>query len=405
MRRAPESDAPPWLMRRDWAARRVEDGAGPLPLVLLWGFSVVWYGALSLSAWAMQTRLGRPGTGAARVVLVLFAVAGLLPVLGAVFITLHRLRFQRSTFELDELPFAVGGWVSGVVEAPAALAGAQAVDLTLDCLDVNVHGENTSRTTKWREEAIVEAAEIEPGPRRVRIPVAIAVPPGALATTRLSAGSGIEWTLSVGAALPGLDYRADFIVPVFALPGAPGAPPRPLSRSRAVREGTGWARPPGTRIRLQELTDGAALQYPAPSWLPYWTLGPLLLVPAGALVGRLAFPGDATALLISVGVGAAVALFALALALLGLLTRPDRVEIRGDLVVVRRGLFGRGWDRRIPRREVAAVKHVPLQNGPRVDHTVDIETRDGRSYNAALGLRDLAEAKWLASEIERRVQG
>ena len=51
------------------------------------------------------------------------------------------------------------------------------------------------------------------------------------------------------------------------------------------------------------------------------------------------------------------------------------------------------------------VKHVPLQNGPRVDHSVDIETKDGKSYNAALGLRDLAEARWLADEIGRRVRG
>jgi hypothetical protein len=58
---------------------------------------------------------------------------------------------------------------------------------------------------------------------------------------------------------------------------------------------------------------------------------------------------------------------------------------------------------RIPRERVTGVKHVPLQNGPRVDHTVDIQTEDGKSYNAALGLRDLAEARWLALAIERQV--
>jgi hypothetical protein len=104
-------------------------------------------------------------------------------------------------------------------------------------------------------------------------------------------------------------------------------------------------------------------------------------------------------------VGAGLTLLALAMALFGVLTHPNRVEVRSDVVVVRRGVFGRGWDRRIPRRDVVAVKRVPLQNGPRLDHSVDIETRDGKSYNAALGLRDLAEAQWLADEIGRWVQG
>jgi PH (Pleckstrin Homology) domain-containing protein len=128
--------------------------------------------------------------------------------------------------------------------------------------------------------------------------------------------------------------------------------------------------------------------------------GPLALV-----VGRFAFAEDTTAFWTCVSVGTGLTLFALALTLFGVLTHPNRIEIRRDVVVVRRGLFGRGWDRRIPRREVTAVTHVPVQNGPRLDHSIEIETKDGKSYNAALSLRDLAEARWLAGEIGRRVHG
>jgi hypothetical protein len=394
----------PWLARKDWTARLIKDEAGSLVLVLLWGFSLVWYGVLALVAWAMGTS-SPTGSGGAGVVLIVFAVAGLLPLVAAVFITWHALRFPRSTFELDAVPFALGGWVSGVVEAPASVAGAETLEVALDCVDVVVHSRSTFRTTKWRQEVTVDAAGLERRPKRVQIPVAIAVPADALATTRLTAGSGVEWMLSVKAALPGLDYRADFIVPVFAVEGPPSAPPRPLSPIRGLREGEGWIRPASSRIRVEGLPDGVAFQYPTPSWLAYWTIGPLLLVPAAALVGRLAFAEDVTAFWICVGVGAGLAVLALAIALLGVLTNPNRVEIRGHVVVVRRGIFGRGWDRRIPRPEVVAVKHVPVQNGPRVGHSVDIETRDGKSHNAALGLRDLAEAKWLADEMGRRVAG
>lgn len=161
--------------------------------------------------------------------------------------------------------------------------------------------------------------------------------------------------------------------------------------------------PPSSRIRVEPLLDGAAFQYPSPSWIRGWTIVPLLIVAASAVVGTLLFPDDTNAMLLCGAAGLAVALIMLTLTLLGVMTTPNRVEIGADTVIVRRGLFGRGWDRRIPRARVVAVKHVPLQNGPRVDHTVDIETEDGKSYNAALGLRDLAEARWLAFEIERQV--
>jgi hypothetical protein len=369
---------------------------------VLWVFALLWYGMVGLVGWAADS--SDPRSSGADAALYVFGLAGLLPLALAVFTTWRALRFRRSTFELDAVPLALGGWVSGVVDAPALVAAAGTFEVTLDCVDVTVSGRSTFRTTKWRQEVAVDAAGVERGPKGLRIPVAIAVPADALATTRLTGGSGVEWMLSVKAALPGLDYGADFIVPVFAPERPPGAPPRPLSPIRGLREGEGWIRPASSRIRVEDLPDGAAFQYPTPSWLPYWTIGPLLLVPAAALFGRLAYPEDVIGFWVCVAAGVGLMLLVLALTLFGVLTHPNRIEIRSDEVIVRRGVFGRGWDRRIPRREVAAVKHVPVQNGPRLDHSVDIETRDGKRYNAALGLRDMAEAKWLADEMGRRVQ-
>ena len=145
----------PWLVREDWAARRVRDEGGPLLIVVLWAFALFWYGMLSLAGWAIGTSPPRPGSGGAGAVLILFAVAGLLPLTGAVYVTWHALRFRRSTFVMDALPFAVGGWVSGVVEAPPVVAGAETFEVTLDCVDVSASSRRTFRTTRWREEVTV----------------------------------------------------------------------------------------------------------------------------------------------------------------------------------------------------------------------------------------------------------
>ena len=384
------------MQRRDWAARRVEHVIGAAALVLLWGFALCWYGSLALMGFLVWARPPAPGARAPLAILAVFAAAGLLLVIVAVRSTWHRLRFGRSSFEMDDLPFRPGGWVGGIVHAPASLH-VPAFSVALDCQEVWEGRKSRTRNVVWREEAIVGAELLGRDSSGVYVPIEIAVPADARPTSA-ELGQQIEWYLTVSAARPGLDYDASFEVPVFAARGPVPDPVRAPSPQRPVD-----VQPPSSRIRVEPSLDGAAFQYPSPSWIRGWTIVPLLIVPAAAVAGMLIFPDDTSSMLLCGAAGLALALFLFSLTLVGVLTTPNRLEIHADAVVVRRGLFGRGWDRRIPRERVKAVKHVPLQNGPRVDHTVDIQTEDGKSYNAALGLRDLAEAKWLAFEIERQV--
>jgi hypothetical protein len=386
------------LKRADWAARRVPDAGGTALLVVLWVFTLFWYGMLGLMGLLAWTRPPTSGTqGGALAVLGLFALAGLVILNLAVRATWHRLRFGRSAFEMDGLPFQPGGWVSGVVHAPADL-GVDDFAVTLDCTRVRESGRSTHRTVVWREVTAVGRDQLGRDASARLVPVSIAVPADALPTCG-ERGKRVEWTLSVSATRPGLDYEASFELPVFETGRLPPDRVRTPSPMRPDD-----MRPPSSRIRVEPRADGAVIQYPTPSWLKGWTVVPILIVPAAAAAGWLLFPDDRISALLCAAAGVAFALFLLAITAFGLLTTPNRVEIHGDTVVVRRGLFGRGWDRRIPRQQVVAVKHVPLQNGPRVDYTVDIATRDGRNYNAALGLRDLGEARWLAHEIERQIR-
>jgi hypothetical protein len=131
---------------------------------------------------------------------------------------------------------------------------------------------------------------------------------------------------------------------------------------RAQQDG---AQPAGSRIRLETGPDGVVIQYPNPSGIFPWAVGALLLVPAGALIGHPV-------------VGLAAAVFVLGILLAGVVDHPRRVELRSDAVIVRRGLFGLRWDRRIARQDLSAVKHE-LQSG--VHHTLDIELRGGDRCN------------------------
>jgi hypothetical protein len=116
-------------------------------------------------------------------------------------------------------------------------------------------------------------------------------------------------------------------------------------------------------------------------------VGALFLVPAGALIGHpLA--------------GLAVAVFVLAILIAGVVDHPRRVELRSDAVIIRRGLFGLRWNRRIARQDLSAVKHEVRSGGY---HTLDIELRGGDRCNVGQSdqVRDAIEAEWLKGEFER----
>ena len=196
----------------------MEHVVGAAALVIVWGFALFWYGFLALMASIVWARPPAQGARAPLAILAVFAAAGLLLLIFAVRSTWHRLRFGRSAFEMDDVPFRPGGWVGGIVHAPASLH-VPAFSVALDCQEVWEGGrQSTHRSVVWREEAIVGAELLGRDSSGVYVPVSIAIPADARPTSA-EPGREIEWRLTVSAARPGLDYDASFEVPVFAVPG------------------------------------------------------------------------------------------------------------------------------------------------------------------------------------------
>src|SRR5262245_49876202 len=94
-------------MRADWVQRRVIHEVTPAALALAWGFTAVWYGATLGMAVLVLLAPPAEGRGVAFGVLAMFLAAGLFLVYIAVRATRHRIRFGRSSFLLDDAPFAV----------------------------------------------------------------------------------------------------------------------------------------------------------------------------------------------------------------------------------------------------------------------------------------------------------
>lgn len=399
-----DSGRPP--LRPDWAARRVVHKVTTGGLIGMWAFALTWCAAIlgfAALLWTVPDQKGKTGAAA---VLGVMGAAGLIFVSMAVIETRRRARFPSSVFELDDNPFTVGGCVSGILVAPPGAAAAESFDFHLRCVERHALSGSSGRVSLWHEEASVPAAGLDREDGNILVPVAMMTPITARPTCD-EVGQRVEWWLSVTARPRGLDYDARFELPVFVVEGALGLPPqsfspgrpleapgeappsspRPLSMTPARHAQQDGSQPDGSPIRLETGPDGVVIEYPNPSGVFPWAVGALLLVPAGALIGHpLA--------------GLAVSVFVLAILIAGVVDHPRRVELRSDAVIIRRGLFGLRWNRRIARQDLSAVKHDVRSGGY---HTLDIELRGGDRCNVGKSdqVRDAIDAEWLKAEFER----
>ena len=207
----------PWLSDKRWRGGRVRDSTGGG--VLFW-WAIALIGNLVLARpiiYGLRT-MGQHKGEILPNLLVMFLAVALIAL--AVWATAISLRFGWSYLALETLPGAVGGWLVGTVRTGAKLHGLDCVRLTLRCVRRVTTGHGKRRHT--REQTLWESEQVLGGrlpPDREgghAIPVAFQIPADA-EPTRDQRGDDIVWRLRVHAPLPGTDYSAIFVVPIYAV--------------------------------------------------------------------------------------------------------------------------------------------------------------------------------------------
>jgi len=409
--RAPDQ---PWAWGQDLSGGVVQ-GTSPVATVVVWiVFAGFWLGMMTvMTVLGWDKMREEPGLMA---VLGVFWLAGLFLASMAVTAVLHARRFGRSTLALDGVPARLGGWLSGVVRAPAVVHGAD-IRLSVECIQTSSSsGRSGSRSTwtLWRDTKVIDGTRCEREADRVAIPFALRLPlsedvdreqrasvlgsllPGG--PSRLL-GEDIDWYVEVKASLPGVDYSERFTVPVA--PPEAGAAPVPAAPPRAMPELAGErlaARLPG---RLEHDLGADVFVFPVkPLWVA-WVVIPGAL----ALACLVQLMGGALPLPEAIGSGALVWTGAIAgglgaVCLLGLMLDTRRIEVAPDAVRVRRGLLGLGFHRTIPRAAIATVVEEATKSNPPT-YSVDIRLHDGTTYWAAISLPEPEQAKALAERLRQ----
>lgn len=405
----------PWRWRPEWASGVIRCSHAHTAM-FTWAIAWVWNLLSAPILWAVPGEFAKGNH--------LIAVGLLFPAVGfgllvlAIRETLRWRRYGRSDLVLDPFPGVVGGRFAGTVQLGTSVGTDGAFDATLSCVRIRISGTGRNRSRRedllWQDEQRLDASDCPVGPRGTAVPIAFPIPAGQEPSSPEPGRDVVEWRLDVRATIPGIDYQARFLVPVFrtaesdvAFPGAAArdtSDRRPAPLPTLTEDDAGWRFSPASRIRVQPLPAGGS---------SFWF--PAFRNPASALslaAFAVVWVGITAALIAAEDVprlfGVTFGAFAV-LIVWGALRecfRSVRVEATAAGLTIRsRTLL---WPR---RRRIAAgdIERIEAalhgQHNQRARYDVVVHTGNGRRHAAGEAIADKREAEWLAGELERAVRG
>jgi|GEM_PF-5420113 len=222
MRSPKEDPSKHWLSRRAWREGRIPDGS--LRPLFWWGLAAVVGVVLPLRVGFSQlSEVGGDGRGW----MYLFMTMGVLIGLGFLgrfgWLLWRLIRFGRSVFEMAEVPGFLGGTLGGLIHTrvhiPAEGGFRVQLENRLRQTVVTHSGNRRAKTviesTIWEDEIWIEGDALKADRTRSAIPVYFEIPYECKATSQADPMKQFLWKLKVEADVPGVDYGAEFEVPLF----------------------------------------------------------------------------------------------------------------------------------------------------------------------------------------------
>jgi hypothetical protein len=208
----------PWTQRDDWAQGKVVQ-QGPGSIRMLVGFTVVWnLIACGIAGFGILSEWGQPDFPW---FLFIFPAVGLALVIWTVLIWIRRRKFGISIMDLKTVPFYPGDWLRGTVHTGVRVRNEPAKEfkVRLVCAQrtsvLDSEGDRrVSEKDVWSTEQKVYGS-IATNSDTFDVPINLAIP-GYLPPTALQPEDDRNlWRLEISTATRGVDYAAQFEVPVY----------------------------------------------------------------------------------------------------------------------------------------------------------------------------------------------
>lgn len=391
----------PWIWRDDWAAGRIPSG-NKRGAIAAWVFALFWNAISSPVCLLIVPGELRKGNHMALIALI-FPVIGLFLLALAIRQTIRWKKFGQSIFKMLSTPGVIGGQVSGAIETAVKVLPEGGFHVRLRCVHrVTTQTGDSSSTSEnilWEDEKII-VKDLLDDPRRSGIPVFFQIPADCRETSTEDSRNAIVWRLEARAKVPGVDYFAQFEIPVFkTTASAPaGVAVDPTIAYQAPVEP--YQLPPHSRITVQPAANGGSeFVFPAAR-----NVGPDLMITAFALIwaGAIWFLIVKHApLIFPLVFGLFEALFLMFL--VNAWFKSSRVIADPSGISVISSWLGLRSVRQISANDVADIKtRIGMTSGQTVYYDIHVVNRTGRNLVAASAIKDKREADWLASEMRRQ---
>jgi hypothetical protein len=379
----------PWMWRRDWAANAINDRGG-FSLGALWLFAIIWNLISSPLLFVFPWREVRDSPVV--VLPFLFPTIGVVLLVVVLYQSAQRMKYGASICHIDRMPIVPGRTFHGELETRVREAPPSGFDLRITCVRRVSSGKSTNETILWEESQKVLAT---PSYEGAHVPFSFAIPADAEPMQTALGSARIAWRLQVSAEVPGVDYSANFDLPVFATGERSVAEPVwPAPQA----DFSSWTPDPESHITLGVTPTGGE----------QITVGP-------ATKGRLGF-----ILFTIVWYGVIVVMFAMQVpkffpgffALIGLIIvfvgfdwmlgrsfiRADRQEL-----VLHRTWIGFGSPHSIAPRDVSEITTSigGTQNGMSM-YNINVRC-GGKKYTAASYMQSKRDAEMVAARVRRAI--
>jgi MFS family permease len=212
-----------WLADHAWDQQRAEDESGR-GLLVNWMIPLVMCGVLAPVGAAMAATGHTPWPVWAIVGLFALVAVGLL--IRAMYLTGRRIKYGRSTLRFDRPPFAPGTALLATLVPGAAIEATGQAKVALSCHEERTVTVRTAKGGHRREVRVstIRCLEEDLAVERLRpgddLPLKIALPAD-LPGTAIRSEVPRYWILSIVVPTSGIDFRAEFLVPIYA--AAPAA--------------------------------------------------------------------------------------------------------------------------------------------------------------------------------------
>ena len=203
----------PWLWRDDWAQGYARaEWKSTATMMTIIGVAFLLFSVPMLMNFVSLRRV-HPLQIAA---VALFPLTGVLLIAQSLMAYLRSRKFREVRLTLPAVPSTLGGKFQGRVDAQFVFPSAATVDLKLSCVHsyVSGSGDNRSRWEQilWQDLKTVIASN---DGQASYIPIEFNIPYDAKETDTRNADDQILWKLTTKSKMPGLDFSAVFMLPVF----------------------------------------------------------------------------------------------------------------------------------------------------------------------------------------------